>query len=328
MTVDPDLALRYFEFIEERHRIWGKRLAGVPGPWTDDPILANRKFTNVFRVLDPGSQFVVTELMSDEPSELDALLRAFMYRFTNDPEPWRYVRRELGRWPTADDIVGGQHSLIADLLYHARHHEGIRVFSPAYITQPVANNVVGQEKARAVVDLAWRAIHPDGSETVWPEYEAATSLAERFAAVRRPNRMGSFLAQQVMTDMGYTGMYADEENDFVATGPGSIIGAAFLLGTPLCKSSPQRPLGSPAEAERRTLETIRWAQSSLLRMPGCPRLVLSDGRERLPSLMDVQNTLCEWSKYSRLLAAGGQPSRTYRPAHPGPQPEPVFPAHW
>ncbi len=66
----------YLSFCRERHKIWLKRQAGDPGPWTDDPILATRKFTNVFRILDPGTQFVVQELLPDAnpPGRADALL--------------------------------------------------------------------------------------------------------------------------------------------------------------------------------------------------------------------------------------------------------------
>ena len=65
INVDPDMALDYLEFVEERHRIWEKRRSGEPQPWTEDHVLQDRKFTNVFRVLDYGSQFLLTNLLSD-----------------------------------------------------------------------------------------------------------------------------------------------------------------------------------------------------------------------------------------------------------------------
>ena len=63
--MDVDMWLVYRAFVIERHKIWERRQAGEPGPWTRDPILASRKFTNVFRVLDPGTQFVLTDLFPD-----------------------------------------------------------------------------------------------------------------------------------------------------------------------------------------------------------------------------------------------------------------------
>ena len=43
--------------------------------------------------------------------------------------------------------------------------------------------------------------------------------------------------------------------------------------------------------------------------------------------MDVQNTLCEFSKYVRFQSKP-IPTKQYVPAHPGPQPPPVLPKHW
>jgi hypothetical protein len=38
----------YWRFAAERMRIFHQRAAGMPGPWTDDPVLSRHKFTNVY----------------------------------------------------------------------------------------------------------------------------------------------------------------------------------------------------------------------------------------------------------------------------------------
>ena len=71
---------------------------------------------------------------------------------------------------------------------------------------------------------------------------------------------------------------------------------------------------------------IAWAYW-LFQTQLAPRLATPSNNERPPSLMDVQNTFCEFSKYMRYLR--GEPERrTFRPAHPGPQPTSVLPEHW
>jgi len=45
----------FFGFINERHRVFLKKEAGEPKPWTDDLPLQQFKFTNVFRELDRGT---------------------------------------------------------------------------------------------------------------------------------------------------------------------------------------------------------------------------------------------------------------------------------
>jgi alpha-glutamyl/putrescinyl thymine pyrophosphorylase clade 1 len=90
--VTADAALTFLEFVEERHRIWERRQAGSPQPWTDNPILASHKFTNVYRWLDPGSQFVIEELQDLELSPSDNLMRFFLYRHTGRVETWEWLK--------------------------------------------------------------------------------------------------------------------------------------------------------------------------------------------------------------------------------------------
>ena len=103
--VSRSIYAMYRTFVFNRHRIWEARQAGEPQPWAPtDPILSSRKFTNVFRVLDPGSQYVVGMLQEPGLEPRDALARAALYRFTNRPETWDHVKAVLGRWPLADDM--------------------------------------------------------------------------------------------------------------------------------------------------------------------------------------------------------------------------------
>lgn len=53
----------FFVFVAKRYRAHCKRLAGSPQPWTDDPILQQYPFTNVFRVLDRVSQYVLRNVI-------------------------------------------------------------------------------------------------------------------------------------------------------------------------------------------------------------------------------------------------------------------------
>jgi hypothetical protein len=50
-------------------------------------------------------------------------------------------------------------------------------------------------------------------------------------------------------------------------------------------------------------------------------------RGRSLTLMDVQNTLCEFGKYVK-ETKNPRKKTTYRPSHPGVQPVPIVPAWW
>lgn len=270
----------YVQFVEERHRIWEARQLGLPAPWTTDPTLATRKFTNMFRLLDPGSQYVLQHLQHPDPAV--TAWRLWLYRNTNSVTAWEYAREQLGHTPLPTDDLAA--------VWGAYRAAGSKVFSMAYII-PASGMVKGSDKMANIL----------ASPMDWvPAFLAAPTPLTKLDVLRSLPRMGDFLAQQVLTDWGY--LYGpDHENELVVPGPGSRRGAALVY-----------PELSPVEA-------FHVAQQVLLQRPGCPRLPTG----RTPSLMDVQNTFCEFSKYVR-----GPRATTYRPAHPGPQPEPLLPAHW
>ena len=97
------MVLTYLDFVVERHRIWELRQAGAEQPWTDDHILRGKKFTNVFRLLDHGSQYLLSMLQEDL-SPRDRLMRAFLYRHTGRPEPWEFFELMHARYPLVADL--------------------------------------------------------------------------------------------------------------------------------------------------------------------------------------------------------------------------------
>ena len=116
------------------------------------------------------------------------------------------------------------------------------------------------------------------------------------------------MAMQCLTDIGYSGLYPDEENEFVVAGPGAHRGA--------------KAIGMKAD------DAFRWAHEQFWGdLIGTPLIDLGNGRTRALSLLDIQNTFCEYSKFVRYM---NKPPRTnpFSPAHPGPQPPIVYPRHW
>ena len=293
--MDVDMWLVYRAFVIERHKIWERRQAGEPGPWSLDPILAGHKFTNVFRVLDPGSQFVLMDLFPDV-SGPDALLRAVLYRHTNHPDVWRGLADYWGGYPV---LSAGQPQLRAELssVLNAMKNSGQLVFNPAYLIYP--GHVKGANKVDTILDRCFGFAAEMGETFAG----ASLTLEEKVGILRGYPGIGDFIAMQVSTDWNYGRWGRDEENDFILAGPGARRGAKHVF-----------PSRKPEDA-------IREARKLWLEDPDAPML-----GERPLSLMDVQNTMCEFSKYARYL--GQAPGRAYEPAHPGPQEPPVLPQHW
>lgn len=277
----------YMDFVRERHAIWEARQTWRSQPWTEDPVLASRKFTNVFRVLDPGSQFVF-ELSAPNPE--DTIARLFLYRMTNLPATWDFVYDAIGRYPTVEDILETNTLVTALKVYR---DAGNRVFSGAYIIIPEPGTTNDKIEG-AVRATKWFV------ENAMEGFFAAETQEQRFQALRSAPGMGKFLSMQVLTDWGYL-QDVNREGEFIVAGPGARRGAAHLSDLP---------------AEQ--------VIDILTRMWEADDTVLLNGFT--PSLMDVQNTLCEFSKYYRFAVGGKTYRKTpYRPAHPGKQPIPVLP---
>src|SRR5699024_7900722 len=96
----------YKRYVHERQMVWERRQIGLPGPWSDDPILNELKFCNNFRVLDRGWQYVL-KMVQYAQTKGDVVLRAFLYRFTNMEVVWEVFLHQHGRWPIEEDLSNG-----------------------------------------------------------------------------------------------------------------------------------------------------------------------------------------------------------------------------
>jgi hypothetical protein len=292
-----DVKNMYINFVVERHHVWVQRSRQFPPPWTNDHILLERKFTNVFRILDYGSQFLVKELLYDEDATpSDVLFRAILYRYTNRPEPWVYFRERHGHYPEVTDLKRGK----LQATWQAYNAQGGPIFGTAY-RMFVGQENKGSTRLGWAIDTAKEVF--DGRKTFSRHFYNADSLEDRIQVLREEvPRCAAFMSMQIATDMGYSPYPIGTEDDYVVPGPGCQAGAAVL--------------------GMNGLDAIEWAKDQI----GTAIAIALPNGNRNPSRMDIQNTLCEFSKYHRynLLPPTGRP---YRPVHPV-LPEPFYPPHW
>jgi hypothetical protein len=280
----------YLGMVVERHKIWLARQKNEPQPWTEDRVLRNRKFTNMFRVLDPGSQFVF-DLDGDDP--VDVIARLVFYRITNLPSTWHAIRNVHGRYPTAEDFLINSARLFQILDTHRQ--AGNRVFSGAYIIVPEPGTT--NDKVAGALRLTKLFIQQKAEAFI-----GAKSQEERFAVLQSTPGLGKFLSMQILTDWDYL-QPKKPDLSFIVAGPGAVRGSAWL-----------HPTKKPTDVIYDL--TFDWMDH--------PSVTLM-GRSLTP--MDVQNTLCEFSKYAKETIAPLKKTK-YRPSHPGTQPIPVLPAWW
>lgn len=249
------------KFAKARHRLYEGRPVG-------SNILTTRKFTNVFRVLDRGSQYLLN-LMNIHEDPLDQLALSYFYRQVNRPDTMEdIIESNAGFVPNASEIFDPKwYDVVVAPVVEARPGAFL---NGAYIILIKPGDSRG---TLAKMKEMFPAARPHLERVA-----ALTDLEARVRALQKTPGVGPFLAMQVATDMGYCEGQEDQENTFVLAGPGSRKGVAFI-------------------SARKAEDVIKdFPVDQLPPLPG------SNGRPA--SWMDIQNVFCEFSKYARLVQQG------------------------
>ena len=300
-----------WQFAAERQRVYLRRLAGEPPPWTDDPVLSAYRFTNAFRAADRVSQYLI-RMAHEDPfaSDETLFLRTLLFKIFNRIDTWEHIVDRLGP-PVAFRF---DYDACADLLSD-RLRAGTPVYSAAYI-MPSGGRRSGHGGPKHRMHLH---LLRDMVTYGLPQRLMQTkSLGDAYQMLIGWRTLGPFLALQYAIDLNYTALMSHSETDFVVAGPGARDG--------LWKCFDSIGDYTLAEAilwltDRQEAEFDRYG----LRFDGLW------GRPLQP--IDVQNLLCEVSKYTRVShpEIEGRSGRTrikqrFKPA--GPLPRPVFPPKW
>jgi hypothetical protein len=87
----------YWQFAAERQEIYQRRLQGCPYPWTTDPILSKYRFTNVYRVTDRVSQYLLKNVIYNaQYSKVDLFFRILLFKLFNKIETWDLLKSAFG----------------------------------------------------------------------------------------------------------------------------------------------------------------------------------------------------------------------------------------
>ena len=297
-----------WHFAAERHRIYLRRLSGQKNPWTEDTVLSNYKFTNAFRAADRVSQYLIRMIYADPDATKDTLLlRTILFKVFNKIDTWVGIIDNLGM-PVAEKF---SYSTCENLLDSFRRDRR-SIYSAAYIMP--SGRYSGVSKHRMHLHLIRKMIE----DQLAFKLKETRSLSEAYDLLLAYPTLGPFLAFQYAIDLNYTILMNHSEQDFVVAGPGA------LDGISKCFES----LGdySPADVIR-LLSDKQWEELARygLEFDGLW------GRPLQP--VDVQNLLCEVSKYTRathpeIRGRTGRKRIKQKFRMTGVLPEPFFPPKW
>jgi 5-hmdU DNA kinase-like protein len=302
-----DVYRAYWQFAAERQRIFLRRAAGQPGPWTDDPILRQYKFCNSYRASDRVSQFLIRDVIyRGDFLPDDALMRIVLFRLFSKIETWLALERELG--PITRATLHGQR--LARVL-ERRQAQGT-IYTSAFIL--CANKAFGHDRKHLNHIELVRTMFRRGA------LPAAVARASSFAAVYRAllgyPLVGPFMAYQLAIDINYSSLIDFDEDEFTVPGPGAERGIGKVFPT----------------ARRRDMASIiDWMTKSQEAETARLGIDLPTLFGRRLYAIDCQNLFCELDKYARVAFPELKSNRqriksTFTPA--GPLPDLFYPPKW
>jgi hypothetical protein len=276
-------------WISERDAIRVLKESGAAKPWTNDPVLLANRFCNVRRMDDKVSQWLMREWYTPHAKANDRILltAATLARHINWPDTLEYIRFPAV-W-NATTYAGRLHKWKA---------AGHKVFTGAYIINGGGRK--GADKIDLVVERV-QAVHDNAVAIT----HGNKRMRDVHSMLTRINGIGSFMAGQIVADLRYTRVLdeAYDSLEWAPRGPGSTRGMNRLLG--------RRPLWASFtdaawQAHMQTLWNTLGSPSA--QRSGRAWAVL---QERKCELMDLQNCLCEFDKYVRVLTGEGRARNRY-----------------
>lgn len=296
----PDRLELFWRFVYERQVIWRRRVVlQCPPPWTNDPILHHERFTNVYRELDPGTQYVLREILEQDASKPDKVFNTMLYRLIGRAE----THAALGFQHLAD--FDPEH--LRAVLRRFRD-QGHAPFTAAYMVS--AYTSMGTADKIENVARLFAKLSAD-FPAFYVQLVSCRTLESAHGVLSSVYGFGNFLAYQVLVDLLYPlRVYSDapllpfSHNDWASAGPGARRGIAMLLND---------------DVPRDDLAVMRWLRQH--QRDEFDRLGLDfpylTTHTRIPlelTLANIQNCLCEFHKYVKIRAGTGRGRRKFRPS--------------
>lgn len=264
----------YWKFACERQSVFLKRLAGIDGPWTDDAIISEFKFTNTYRASDRVSQYLIKSVIyNGSQNPADILHRILLFKIFNKIETWEKLEDRFGEITVKNFSVEKYNKLFNEIM-----GRGESIYSGAYI-MPSGGSIY-PKKHLMHLNLLKKMLSDNLAEGI----TSTKSMSDVFTLLRSYPTIGDFLAYQFTIDINYSSLTNFSEMDFVVPGPGA------LNGLRKCFSS----LGDFNESD-----AIRYVTDNQEKELDRLGLTFDFLGGRMLQLIDCQNIFCETDKYAR-----------------------------
>jgi hypothetical protein len=281
----------FWKYIIERYNIFLKKNKGDNYPWTYDPILLEWKFTNVFRDTDPGTLYLINEIIPRFNDDFNNLLfNVIIYRIYNKIETSEYIGMQNLNDFDADNIEKKLREIV---------NNNNKVFTNAFIVPSYRFICKDKDKiGRSCVLL--EKIKNNLSQTCQKILNGQNSESTYKEILKLPG-IGKFLSYQICVDLGYWNTELFDENKFVIAGPGCVNGLNRLF-LDKKKLSDEDCIQYLVDIQKLGFEKNNIELKTFFK----------DRKEPYLNLMAMENCLCEISKYLKIYYKEGRARNKYK----------------
>ncbi|MFY9824488.1 MAG: nucleotide kinase domain-containing protein [Thermoanaerobaculia bacterium] len=217
-TPRPDIYDLYWIFAARRQAAFERRLAGHSKPWTDDVILQQFKFCNVFRASDRVSQYLIRRVAYCErgDSVADRIFQIVAFRTFSKPETWEGLIDRLSHPPTLEDLRSGAFQSALDEV----KIENGGLYTGAFILCATKAFGFNEKHKNHAALFKMMFLQCDAAMHI----QEARSFAQIVQFLQSFPLMGPFMSYQIAIDLNYSDVINFGENDYSQAGPGAIRG--------------------------------------------------------------------------------------------------------
>lgn len=287
-------------WIRERHHIYLHKQQGKPKPWTNDEILQSYFFTNPYRENDKTTVWFRQNVREPLRNESKVLAATIIFRWFNKVE----TGKALFKYTPTDSVGERRATLDTSLLCSWDSRKAKRLlsklekpFTGAFMipARPGSNKI---EHVCECIDLVVGC--PSDEKSLLQGIKNSTLEHAHSQLVQYPY-LGGFMAYEVVTDLRHTHILenASDIMTWANPGPGCARGLWRLRG----KSFQGVPAAHGCKPPDGWLEQMRALLPRVnRRIRGCPKF----------EMRDLEHSLCEFDKYSRVLLGEGRAKRRYQ----------------
>jgi hypothetical protein len=273
---------KFFAVARERYNILLKRRAGLPKPWSDDPIFRTEYFCNVFREDDRTTMWFrenIRDKLRNDPKEALAAIAAF--RWFNKIETGEKIKEFLlGDWD------------------HVKVYNKLSNVKPVVTGAYIIKTPDGMTKLKGVLWCIEEFNKLLLGGTFDKILQGKATMEESCGLLKTAPYLGNFMAWQICSDARQTCLLenATDSDTWAQAGPGSTRGIGRVYYNDVDKfayGGKNEVLILMQDLCIRSRDTKYWN-------PEYPKL----------TTMDISHQLCEFDKYER-CQEGGRMKRKY-----------------